>query len=76
MAEALLAREVLDAEQVKRLAAGQALEDVQPASVSRPVVDEDEARPRQKERPSIVPALKQTHSAGITATEATDFSDS
>jgi cell division protease FtsH len=57
MAEALLAREVLDAEQVKRLAAGQALEDVQPASVSRPVVDEDEARPRQKERPSIVPAL-------------------
>jgi cell division protease FtsH len=57
MAEALLAREVLDAEQVKRLAAGQALEDVQPASVSRPLVDEDEARPRQKERPSIVPAL-------------------
>jgi cell division protease FtsH len=57
MAEALLAREVLDAEQVKRLAAGQALEDVQPAAVARPVVDEDEARPRQKERPSIVPAL-------------------
>jgi len=57
MAEALLAREVLDAEQVKRLAAGQALEDVPPAAVSRPVVDEDEARPRQKERPSIVPAL-------------------
>jgi cell division protease FtsH len=57
MAEALLAREVLDAEQVKRLAAGQALEDSQPAAVTRPVVDEDEARPRQKERPSIVPAL-------------------
>jgi len=57
MADALLAREVLDAEQVKRLAAGQALEDVQPASVSRPVVDEDEARPRPKERPSIVPSL-------------------
>jgi cell division protease FtsH len=57
MAEALLAREVLDAEQVKRLAAGQALEDVQPAAAARPVVDEDEARPRQKERPSIVPAL-------------------
>jgi cell division protease FtsH len=57
MAEALLAREVLDAEQVKRLAAGQALEDVQPAAAARPVVDEDEARPRPKERPSIVPAL-------------------
>jgi len=57
MAEALLAREVLDAEQVKRLAAGQALEDVHPPSVSRPVVDEDEPRPRPKERPSIVPSL-------------------
>jgi cell division protease FtsH len=58
MAEALLAREVLDAEQVRRIAAGQPLEDSQPATVTRPVVsDEDEARPRQKERPSIVPAL-------------------
>jgi cell division protease FtsH len=57
MAEALLAREVLDAEQVKRLASGQTLEDAQPPAVARPVVDEDEARPRPKERPSIVPSL-------------------
>ncbi len=57
IAEALLAREVLDAEQVKRLAAGLPLQEVQPV-VTRPVVaDEDEARPRQKERAPIVPAL-------------------
>jgi cell division protease FtsH len=57
IADALLAREVLDAEQVKRLAAGLALEDVQPVAPRITVSDEDEARPRPKERPSIVPAL-------------------
>src|SRR5207244_3714470 len=57
IADALLAREVLDAEQVRRLAAGQPLEEVQPSAPPPPVVVEDEARPRQKERPSIVPAL-------------------
>jgi cell division protease FtsH len=59
IAEALLSREVLDAEQVKRLAAGLPLEDAQHAA-SRPGVTaggEDEARPRQKERTPIVPAL-------------------
>jgi cell division protease FtsH len=56
IADALLAREVLDAEQVKRLAAGHALEESQPVAV-RPVVEEDEARPRTKERAPIVPAL-------------------
>jgi len=56
IADALLAREVLDAEQVKRLAAGHALEESQPVA-SRPVVEEDEARPRSKERAPIVPAL-------------------
>jgi cell division protease FtsH len=60
MADALLAREVLDADQVKRLAAGLPLDDIQPVS-SRPAAsstgDEDEARPRQKERAPIVPAL-------------------
>ena len=56
IADALLAREVLDAEQVRRLAAGQALEESQPAA-ARPVVEEDEARPRSKERTPIVPAL-------------------
>jgi hypothetical protein len=60
IAEALLAREVLDAEQVKRLAAGQLLDEIQPAAARvtvPPVNDEDESRPRQKERTPIVPAL-------------------
>jgi cell division protease FtsH len=60
MADELLAREVLDADQVKRLAAGLPLDDPQPVS-ARPAAsstgDEDEARPRQKERAPIVPAL-------------------
>jgi cell division protease FtsH len=58
IADALLAREVLDAEQVKRLASGLPLEEAQPAAPTRPVIaGEDEARPRQKERAPIVPAL-------------------
>jgi cell division protease FtsH len=60
IADALLAREVLDAEQVKRLAAGLALDEPQPTITAppRPVsADEDEARPRAKERPAIVPSL-------------------
>jgi cell division protease FtsH len=57
IADGLLAREVLDAEQVKRLAAGLPLEDLQPAA-TRPVhADEGESRPRSKERAPIVPAL-------------------
>src|SRR5262249_26772155 len=50
IADALLAREVLDAEQVKRLAAGQPLDEPQPVAARPSVADEDEARPRQKER--------------------------
>ncbi len=58
IADALLAREVLDAKQVKRLAAGLPLDDPRPVAATRPAVaDEDEARPRQKERAPIVPAL-------------------
>ena len=57
MAEALLAREVLDAEQVKRLAAGLPLEEPQTVAARTPVADESDARPRQKERTPIVPAL-------------------
>jgi len=58
IADALLAREVLDAEQVRRLASGQPLEDAPPPVVSRPVVAEDDgARSRPKERTPIVPAL-------------------
>jgi cell division protease FtsH len=56
MAEALLAREVLDADQVKRLAAGLPLDDPKPVA-ARSAVEEDEPRPRPKERAPIVPAL-------------------
>ena len=54
IADALLARETLDADQVQRLAAGRPLEESQPAA-ARPV-EEEEPRPR-KERAQIVPAL-------------------
>jgi cell division protease FtsH len=57
IADALLAREVLDAEQVKRLASGLSLDEPQPVAARAPVVDEDQARPRQKERTPLVPAL-------------------
>jgi cell division protease FtsH len=57
IAEALLAREVLDADQVKRLAAGLPLDEPQPVAARAAVADEDEARPRQKERAPLVPAL-------------------
>ncbi len=57
IADALLAREVLDAEQVKRLAAGKPLEDSQPVAARVAAADE-ETKPRQKERTPIVPAMK------------------
>ena len=57
MADELLLREVLDAEQVRRIAAGLAIEEARPSAARLPVADEDEARPRQKERNPIVPAL-------------------
>jgi cell division protease FtsH len=60
MADALLAREVLDADQVRRLAAGLPLDDPQPAApraAASSTSDEDEAKPRQKERAPIVPSL-------------------
>jgi cell division protease FtsH len=56
IAEALLAREVLDAEQVRRLASGLLLEDPQPVAARAPV-SEEETRSRPKERAPIVPAL-------------------
>ena len=55
MADALLAREVLDAEQVRRLAAGLELDEPQPATPVAAASDEE--RPRVKERAPIVPAL-------------------
>jgi cell division protease FtsH len=60
MADELLAREVLDAEQVKRLVAGLPLDEAQPAAArtaNAPTNGEDPSRPRQKERAPIVPAL-------------------
>ena len=57
LADALLAREVLDAEQVRRLVAGLPLDDPRPAATRPAVAEEDEARPRQKERTPIVPAM-------------------
>jgi cell division protease FtsH len=57
IADGLLAREVLDAEQVKRLVAGLPLEDAQPSTTRPAHPDEGEARPRSKERQPIVPAL-------------------
>ena len=62
IAEALLAREVLDADQVRRLAAGQLLDEIQPAAarVTPPAAnDEDESRPRQKERTPDRPVAEQ-----------------
>ncbi len=54
IAEELLAREVLDAEQVKRLVAGEALEEHRPAN---PTAASDDAKRAAKERPSIVAPL-------------------
>jgi cell division protease FtsH len=56
IADALLAREVLDAEQVRRLAAGLPLDEPQPVA-ARTATPEEESRPRAKERSPIVPAL-------------------
>src|SRR5207244_1837691 len=55
MADALLQREVLDAEQVKRIAAGLPRDEPQPVA-ARAAVEAGEPRPRRDRRP-IVPAL-------------------
>ena len=57
IADALLAREVLDGEQVRRLAAGLPLDEPQPVAARVAVTEEDEPRPRAKERAPIVPSL-------------------
>ena len=56
IAEELLAREVLDAEQVRRIVAGEKLEEHRPAAASPSAVPEDPRR-APKERPSIVPPI-------------------
>jgi cell division protease FtsH len=56
IADELLAREVLDADQVRKLAAGLPLDDPQPV-LARTAVEEDEPRARPKERTPMVPSL-------------------
>jgi cell division protease FtsH len=55
IADELLAREVLDAEQVRRIVAGEALEEHKPAAAAAGVTDD--GRRAAKERPSIVPPI-------------------
>jgi cell division protease FtsH len=54
IADALLAREVLDADQVRRIAAGEPLDDPAPTATSAP---DDPAKRAARERPSIVPPI-------------------
>jgi cell division protease FtsH len=54
IADALLAREILDADQVRRLAYGHPLDDAPSAELPS-----DDAKPaKEKERPSIVPPME------------------
>jgi cell division protease FtsH len=58
ISDALLAREVLDADQVRKLAKGEALDDI-PSVASAPTTgDTPRDRAREKERPAIVPQLQ------------------
>jgi cell division protease FtsH len=57
MAEALLARETLDADQVKRLVAGEPLGEVTPAQGPPPPSSPPPAEDTEKERPGIVPPI-------------------
>jgi cell division protease FtsH len=57
IAEELLAREVLDADQVRRIAAGEPLEEfTKPATTTTPAAEDGTKRPA-KERPSLVPQI-------------------
>jgi hypothetical protein len=58
IADALLAREVLDAEQVRKLARGEKLEDPSVVEPSRPPDETAHDRARDtKERPPLVPGI-------------------
>src|SRR5205809_2365009 len=56
IADQLLAREVLDAEQVRRIVAGQPIEDPKPVTVPVAAAEDTSKKPA-KERPSLVPPL-------------------
>jgi cell division protease FtsH len=55
IADALLAREVLDGEQIRRLAYGHPLDEVAPPAAAPTAADQRD-RAREKERPSLVPS--------------------
>jgi hypothetical protein len=58
MADALLARETLDAEQVKRLAAGLPIDEPAPAAGTVPMPPREPKVAKEKDRPaSIVPPI-------------------
>jgi cell division protease FtsH len=57
IADELLVREVLDAEQVRRLVEGLPLEAPNSVVPHAAVTEEEESRPRQKERSPMVPAI-------------------
>jgi cell division protease FtsH len=57
IAEELLVREVLDAEQVRRIVAGEKLEEHRPPAAAASAAPDDGSRRQAKERPSIVSPL-------------------
>jgi cell division protease FtsH len=57
MAEALLSRETLDADQVRRIVAGQPMDDPSPAPAPSVPPASPDVRGRAKERPSMVPPI-------------------
>jgi cell division protease FtsH len=57
MADALLVRETLDAEQVRRIVAGEALEDVVPPAGTPQVAPREPSRGKERPATSIVPPL-------------------
>ena len=58
IADALLAREVLDADQVRRIVNGHPLDDAPPADVPADVPAVDATPAREKDRPSLVPPMQ------------------
>ena len=57
IADELLAREVLDADQVRRIVAGLPLDEPRPAAAPSVPAADDAARKAPKDRPSIVPPI-------------------
>ena len=60
LADALLVRETLDAEQVRRIAAGETLEAFVPVAGPTPASSQEPEVTKEQERPAIVPPLSPT----------------